>query len=58
MFNTCLGFVSMHPVDLHAWKHCKKYFKKLSKVRVHTNAHIQCVGTPVTEKEVGMVIRI
>lgn len=56
MFNTCLGFVSMHPIDIHAWKHWKKFFKKLSKV--HTNAHIQCVGTPVTEKEVGMVIRI
>lgn len=56
MFNTYLGFVSMHPVDIHAWKHCKKKFKKLSKV--HTNAHIQCVGTPVTDKEVGMVIRI
>lgn len=44
-------------------KALQKNCKKLSKVDTHvhdvpTNTHIKCVGSPVTEKKFGTLIRI
>lgn len=63
-FDTCLGFVFLNRVEIHAWKHCKRIVKSFQKyTHMYLQIHIiwrlyiiQCVWNPVTEKKFGMLI--